>query len=157
MALEIRIAKPEEAGIIYEIIQLAFAEYLDVIPVAPEASKETLLELQAQIDTGCVLVALETTNLIGTVRYQLFDDYLHVGRLAVLPVYRGRGVGLALMKYLEELAPNLDRRVLRLSTRQSMPNNLAFYERLGYKITKIEPYSKGPDMNVWFMKDLDRK
>ena len=154
MQLEIRLAKSEEANLIHEIIRQAFAEYVGVIPVPPEASQETLEELQAVIATGNVLVALDGSTVIGTVRYHLYPDFLHVGRLAVLPTYRGQRIGVALMEYLEELAPRLGRRILRLSTRQSMPHNLAFYQRLGYQITKIEPYAKGPDINVWFAKEL---
>lgn len=154
MNLQIRLAKIDEAAAIYQIIQVAFAEYDGKIPVPPEASQETLAEAEVAAASGRVVLALDGTIPIGTVRYHLYPDYLHVGRLAVLPTYRGCGVGAALMKYLEELAPTLGRTVLRLSTRQSMPGNLAFYERLGYQVTKIEPYPKGPDTNVWFAKEL---
>lgn len=154
MNLQIRPAKNEEAPLIYQIIQAAFAEYAGKIPVPPEAIQETLAEIEAAIKTGNVILALDEVTPIGTVRYHLYPDYLHIGRLAVLPSYRGCGVGVALIKYLEELAPSLGRTVLRLSTRQSMSNNLVFYVRLGYSVTKIEPYPKGPDVNVFFAKDL---
>ena len=40
------------------------------------------------------------------------------------------------------------------STRLSMPGNVTFYERLGYRVTGTEPHKKGPDIIVWFEKEL---
>jgi ribosomal protein S18 acetylase RimI-like enzyme len=81
-------------------------------------------------------------------------DCLYVGRVAVLPSHRGRQVGAALMAHIEALAPSLGRTVLRLGTRESMPSNLAFYQRLGYRIASMEPHTRGADVVVWFEKDL---
>lgn len=131
MLLEIRLARIEETAIIHQIIQVAFAEYVGVIAVVPEASLEILAEVEMDTTCGKVILALTGTTAIGTVHYHLYPDHLHVSRLAVLPNYRGCGIGIELMHYLEKIAPTLGRNVLRLSTRQSMPANLAFYKKLG--------------------------
>ncbi|MFO1412860.1 MAG: GNAT family N-acetyltransferase [Burkholderiales bacterium] len=54
----------------------------------------------------------------------------HIGRLAVLSEWRGRGVGAALLAHLTELARQRgDRRVLLNAQVQAMP----FYARYGYE------------------------
>lgn len=54
----------------------------------------------------------------------------HIGRLAVLSEWRGRGVGAALLAHLTELArARGDRRVLLNAQVQAMP----FYARFGYE------------------------
>jgi predicted N-acetyltransferase YhbS len=154
--ITIRPATPADAPIIHAIIQAAFAEYIGTIPVPPGALAETLPEVEAAVAAGCVFVAWDGAQAVGTARYDVEPDCLYVGRVAVLPGHRGRRVGAALMVHLEELAPSLGRTVLRLGTRQSMPGNLAFYSRLGYRITATEPHSRGPDVVVWFEKAVEK-
>ncbi len=100
------------------------------------------------------MLAYDGAQAVGSVRYEVRPDCLYVGRLAVLPSHRGRGVGAALMQFAESLAPGFERSKVYLGTRASMPGNIAFYERLGYRIVKREPHPRGPDINVWFEKEL---
>jgi len=58
------------------------------------------------------------------------------------------------MDYMEKLALSLDRATVKLGTRRSMPGNIAFYKRLGYRVFSTEPHKKGPDTIVWFEKEL---
>lgn len=152
--ITIRPATPADASIIHAIIQAAFAEYIGAIPVPPAALDETLAECAADVAVGGVFVAWDGDQAVGTARYHLEPDCLYIGRVAVLPSHRGRSVGAALMTHIEALAPHLGRTILRLETRQSMPSNLAFYQRLGYRITATEPHARGPDVVLCFEKDL---
>src|SRR5262245_35630088 len=157
MELEIRPANLEDAAALHHIVQAAFAEYDGVLEVRPSALTETLEEVQQAIEEGGVLLAWDGDVAVGTVRYELNPDHLYVGRLAVLPSHRRRRVGIALMRYIEGLAATLDRTRIELCTRQSMQSNLAFYERLGYHIFKTEAHPRGPDVTVWFAKEMRAK
>ncbi len=154
MELDIRPATPDDAAVLHEIVQSAFAEYDGVLVVRPRALGDTPEEAKRAIAEGGVLLAWDSDQAVGSVRYEIQPDCLYVGRLAVLPSHRRRGVGIALMKYVENLAPKMGRSRVALWTRQSMPSNLAFYSRLGYRVEKTEPNSRGPDTNVWFVKDI---
>jgi ribosomal protein S18 acetylase RimI-like enzyme len=151
--IEIRPATPGDAEALHSIVQSSFAEY-SLLAVLPSALSETLQEVEAAIQEGNVFLAFTDEHAVGTVRYQLEGDHLYVGRLAVLPEYRRHGVGAALMQHLEALAPMLGKTRMRLGTRQSMPVNLAFYERLGYRIVSREQHLRGPDVWVWYEKEL---
>lgn len=154
MSYDIRYATPEDAPLLHSIIQAAFAEYRGTIPVPPGALGETLEEVEKAIAKGTALLAYDGDVAVGTARYEVRPDCLYVGRLAVLPSHRGRGVGAELMLFVEGLAPGFERDRIYLGTRTSMPSNIAFYERLGYRIVKSEPHPRGPDVNVWFEKEL---
>lgn len=154
MELEIRPATRDDAARLVQIVQSAFVEYDGVLAVRPMALSETLEEAERAIEDGGVLLALDGDKAVGTVRYELRSDCLYLGRLAVLPSHRRRGVGAALMNYIESLAPTAGYSRIELCTRQSMPGNLAFYSRLGYHIDRTEPNKRGPDTNVWFAKEI---
>ena len=152
--MEIKQATPQDAELLHSLVQEAFAEYRTTMVVPPSALAETLEEVRAAIETGQVFLAWDGPEAVGTVRYEVHPDYLYVGRLAVPPRYRGRGVGAALMVRLEELARDKGLPKVRLGTRQSMPGNLAFYSRLGYTVVERVPHTAGPDFWVWFEKEL---
>jgi len=154
MTLEIRPATILEAATVRAIIQAAFAEYEDTIPVPTSASAETIAEAEVDIAEGRVFLAVAGEKAVGTVRYKLYPEYLYVGRLAVLPLYRGKGIGVALMEFLENLASTLGRNSVQLGTRASMSGNLAFYKKLSYEIVSTEPHPRGPDTIVWLVKYL---
>jgi ribosomal protein S18 acetylase RimI-like enzyme len=155
--MEIRQAQLDDAEAVHRVVQEAFGEYLAVVPVSLSALEETLEDVQREVSGGRVLVAVDGTEVAGTVRYELKPDALYVGRLAVLPSYQGRGVGVALMTYVEGLAPTLGRTRIQLATRQSVPSNISFYKRLGYTITERVPHPRGPDITVWFEKEVDSR
>lgn len=58
---------------------------------------QTLEELVEEWRVGVVLKALDGQTLAGTVRAHHAEGTAHIGRLAVLPQWQGRGYGSALM------------------------------------------------------------
>ena len=152
--MEIKQADIDDAEAVYAVVQAGFGEYRDALPVPVSALDETMEDVRREISGGHVLLATEDGEAVGTVRYELRPDHLYVGRLAVSPAYRRRGVGAALMTYIEKLAPTLGHTRIRLATRQSMPSNLLFYEQLGYKVIQRLAHERGPDIAVWFEKEV---
>jgi predicted GNAT family N-acyltransferase len=83
-----------------------------------------------QFDEDCLhLLALDDDGRpIGTAR--LLQDG-HIGRMAVLKEWRGRGVGAALLKYLLREA---ERRLLVVAIINSQSYATGFYARFGFKL-----------------------
>jgi ribosomal protein S18 acetylase RimI-like enzyme len=169
MSIFFRHATESDAEAVHNLIQAAFAEYIDTIVVPPGALSDTLEYTREAISEGRTVLAflgdLDWTDgdfdysqaaLAGTARYEPRDNYLYVGRVAVHPDYRRHGIGKALMEYIERIASTSGYTRLYLETRASMPGNLAFYERLGYAIVKEEDHPRGPDINVGFEKPISR-
>ncbi len=63
--------------------------------------------------------------------------YLYVGRVSVLPAFRGRGVATALMAWCERLAVDRGLHEVRLWVRLGLVRNEALYRRLGYLPTGL--------------------
>ncbi len=63
--------------------------------------------------------------------------YLYVGRVSVLPAFRGRGVATALMAWCERLAVDRSLHEVRLGVRLGLVRNEALYRRLGYLPTGL--------------------
>jgi ribosomal-protein-alanine N-acetyltransferase len=79
-----------------------------------------------------VIVARDGRRLAGFASMQYLDRHAHLTLLAVRPGYRQRGIGRALVDWLEACARTAGVFEVRLELRISNAAALAFYERLGY-------------------------
>jgi GNAT superfamily N-acetyltransferase len=96
---------------------------------------ETVADLAERQRDGVVLVALEGDTFVGSVFGVRKDDGLYLSRMAVLPAYRKRGVGRALIGAAENEARRAGLVRLTLRVRQSLPGNLAYFASLGFERT----------------------
>jgi ribosomal protein S18 acetylase RimI-like enzyme len=148
--LHVRQASLEEAQLVHEIMRAAFAELRGALPVESGAHSEAVDDvLDVMRRGGAVLCFLDETA-VGSARFTLEDDEMYVGRVAVLPSHRRRGIASAMMRYLEQQAASLGKRVVRIGVRDSLPSNVGLYQALGYELVSIEPHPRGPD-RVWTM------
>ncbi|PRY15103.1 GNAT family N-acetyltransferase [Kineococcus rhizosphaerae] len=93
--------------------------------------REDLDGVRAAIASQVVLVALEATRLVGSVRVRLDGRVGHVGRLAVAPDRQRLGIGTRLLAAVEEAAPQ-EVRELRLFTGADSAETVTRYGRAGY-------------------------
>ena len=100
---------------------------------------ETLPQLTASLaGAGAVLTARQGGRLIGSVRGHAYADGVwHVGRLMVAPDRQRCGIGGALLRRIETLAPPSTTQI-RLVTGAASRPNIGFYRRLGYRVTSNE-------------------
>lgn len=88
------------------------------------------LEMDSLDESSFHLVAACPAGIVGTARlYPESGDTWHVGRVAVLLVWRGRGVGEGLMDLAAATARERGAKELTLNAQLSV---IPFYERLGY-------------------------
>ncbi len=81
------------------------------------------------------LVTDDEGNPAGAGRFRVVDSYGKVERICILPEYRSKGVGNALMKAIEQFALSQQIEILKLNAQnQAIP----FYEKLGYAVTSDE-------------------
>lgn len=73
---------------------------------------------------------------VGVAFYQPQGGQVYFSRLSVLPTFRNRGVGRALIEYVERRALETGAAGVRLGVRLQLPHLIARYERLGYCIAK---------------------
>lgn len=89
----------------------------------------------------------------GIMRYG--DDDAHLDLLAVRPDCRGRGLGRALIEWLEKPALVGGSTAVFLEVRESNRGGRAFYERLGYRtLGRLERYYQGREAAIRMGREL---
>jgi ribosomal-protein-alanine N-acetyltransferase len=102
-----------------------------------------------------VAVAHDGGRIIGFGIARYRPDEAHIALFAVERASRRRGVGTALIKWIEDTALTAGIGVIYLEARLNNVTGRAFYRKLGYREIRIEPgmYS-GIESGVRLAKDL---
>ncbi len=79
------------------------------------------------------MIAFLGPEAVGCVFYWLEDTQIYLGRLAVLPQHRKRGVARALIGYVEQRARLRGIPRVQLGTRIILARLRAYYAQLGYR------------------------
>lgn len=138
-----------------DIMLAAYAEYRGVLPVDSGAHAETLDDVMADMRRGGAALAYDGVAPVGSARFRSDADLLYVGRLAVLPSHRRRGVASAIMRFLERVAADGGHAGLTVGVRESLPSNVELYRGLGFGVTAIDPHPGGADRVLTMVKRLD--
>jgi len=91
------------------------------------------------IDKGRFLLAEEAGVLGGCIYVELHDDRAYFGLLSVDPRQQKHGIGRQLVRAAEEFAWNAGARYMDLTVVNLRTELPAFYEKLGYTVTGVEP------------------
>jgi ribosomal protein S18 acetylase RimI-like enzyme len=141
----------DEAPLVRSIMRQAFAEYDGSLAVSSGANAESLAEVETAMREGGAVLAFDDEQGIGSARFSFEPDALYVGRVAVLPTHRRRGVASAMMRFLEDVARHQQRHAIYIAVRESLPSNVQLYQSLGYEVVSIDPHPRGAD-RVWTMR-----
>ena len=132
-AIEMRLARPEDAGAIRDLTREAYAKWVPLIGREPMPMVADYDEAVKHHRFDLVYVAGALAALIETVDE---GDQLLIENVAVRPAFQGRGLGSRLMAHAETIAGALGRTRLRLYTNKLMAENIALYLRLGYRVDR---------------------
>jgi GNAT superfamily N-acetyltransferase len=135
-AMEIRPAEWHDLRAIKEIVEAAYAKYVERIGARPGPMEVDYGEALARAD---VFAAVADETVVGLSVLASQSDHLLIENVAVLPNHQGRGFGGALLAHAEGWARRLGHRQLRLYTHESMVENIALYEGLGYREERRGP------------------
>lgn len=113
--------------------QVAYSKYIKRIGKAPAPMNA---DFATQIERGLVYIALHARQFAGYVVFFPEGDHLHLDAVAVLPEHSGKGVGKALIRYVEQVARRDGFKAVELYTNEAMIENLAMYPKLGYQETQ---------------------
>ncbi|WP_187345206.1 GNAT family N-acetyltransferase [Cystobacter ferrugineus] len=156
-AFSTRWAIPEDAAAVWAVQQAAFLPLAQRLPSRPTALGEDEACWRQHLECAprrTVVVHVEG-ELVAAGRVDGAVPQGELKRIAVHPAWQSRGVGRRLVEALESHARELGFVRLRAGTRRRLPDNRAFYERLGYRVVALEPYPPGiDDHTVWMEKDL---
>ena len=134
--MTIREATLDDAPTLLALMVAAFAEYEGVLDPPSGAHGETIATVVKKLSLGGGALALVDGEPAGFAFYEPDGDLLYFGRLSVLPGFRNRGVGRALLDYVEQRARRNGAAGVSLGVRLQLPHLVERYERLGYRITE---------------------
>ncbi|BCB02111.1 ribosomal protein S18-alanine N-acetyltransferase [Bacillus sp. KH172YL63] len=96
-------------------------------------SRDAFLNEIEQNHLSTYLVAEEDERVVGYCGVWLVVDEGHITNVAVLPDYRGRGVGEALMRKLMDVAGECGARTMTLEVRVTNGAAQHLYRKLGFQ------------------------
>ena len=141
LAVEIRLACPEDSTDISTILRESFAEYEPYYTEAAfEATTTSPDGVLKRMKEGPTWVAAQGGRIVGTVSILLTDKGVYIRGMAVPPAKRGRGVGRLLLEHIEAYASARQIRRLFLSTTPFLTEAISLYEHHGFRRTDDGPY-----------------
>ncbi len=124
--MEFRAALGPDADRLREIARAAYAQYVPRIGREPAPMVE---DFAARIAEGVVTVLEVGGAVVGYAVAFPKAGALQIENIAIDPAFQGRGFGAAFMGHLEA-----GQSCITLYTNATMVENIAFYQRLGYKV-----------------------
>ena len=143
---------PEAVGLINEL-----DEYLNQLPY-PEHSRHAYSIDKLVREGVAFFVAHYEGNSAACGGIKLFDgEYGEVKRMYVRPVYRGLGLGKAMLNHLAEYARERQVNLLRLETGIFQTEAIGLYDRYGFeRRSPFGDYVADP-MTLYFEKSIALK
>lgn len=105
-----------------------------------------------QGDSGLFVVASDGGAVVACAGVRFVAAVGELTKVFTLPERRGRGVGSALLRHVEEVCRERGITSLRLDTRAELAEACALYERLGF--VQVAPFTDDPHSDRWYAKVL---
>lgn len=132
-SLRLRTASAADAERLSRLIVLAFSAYEIRLDPPSSALKETPDAIREKLGTHGAALAESDGEAVGCVLFTPEDeDALYIGRLAVDPSWRRRGVARALIAHAEAEARRRGLGRLRIQVRIPLVDNQALFRSCGF-------------------------
>lgn len=138
--LNFRAALPEDATTIRTLVRAAYAKWVPVIGREPKPMSADYEHTVREHDFALLCNGEEIAGLIETMTR---EDHVWIENVAVSPAHQGMGLGRRLLRHAEEIAEQCGLIKLSLLTNAAFEANVILYEKLGYVVTRREPFLGG--------------
>ena len=133
--VQIRPAKLSDIPAISNLLQVAFADYYNVLGVKIKTSNETYEEIEKDIEEKQVYIA--TANMfmvVGTIRFHKLGNICYISRFGVLPKWQSTGTGGLLLKQAEKYCIENNLSAMCLHTATKLSKQVRYYYKQGFYI-----------------------
>jgi ribosomal protein S18 acetylase RimI-like enzyme len=153
-SIKIRTAVAAEAGIVLGVMRRAFGEYRGRLEPESSVFAETVPAIAVKLAGGGGFLAEQAGRAVGCVIVEDLGDRAYLGRLAVDPALRGRGLGRRLAVAAEGFARRRGRPAIELNVRIALAGNIALFESLGYRETERRAHPGWPEPTYVVMEKM---
>ena len=137
----IRLAEPEDAERIASVLSKSFIQHVSSYTrEAYEATVPDSEQIVLRLSEGPVWIAVQASEVVGTVSVVHKGDALYIRSMAVVPAARGHGVGELLLRHVESFAAEHGYARLVLSTTPFLNSAIRLYENFGFRRNESEPH-----------------
>jgi ribosomal protein S18 acetylase RimI-like enzyme len=140
---ELTIRESRDPGVlprVLEVLQAAFARHDGRIDPPSGVQSETVESLAGRFPEDTLLLAELGGQVVGCVWCHPAGDDVYIGRLAVDPRQLGLGVGRALLEASIDWSRARGAASMSLGVRVELVENIAFFERHGFRIAGTESH-----------------
>ena len=138
--ISFRPLSPADADDTARVIRAAFAAQPRFTTPPSSALRETDETVAAKIAAGGGIGAFAGGALVGAILWEIKAGALHVGRVCVVPGWRGRGLAGALVEACEGEAGRRGLARMTLRVRLELPENERLFERLGFERRALDAH-----------------
>jgi GNAT superfamily N-acetyltransferase len=118
------------------LLRSAFAALADLDPPSG-ALVETVESLTRRLGVETLVTARDKARIVGCLFCTPRNQSLYLGRVAVDPAARRRGIGSALIEAASDEARQANLARLILGVRVALPENRRFFERCGFRAVGV--------------------
>ncbi|MEM8686861.1 MAG: GNAT family N-acetyltransferase [Pseudomonadota bacterium] len=147
--MEIRPATPQDIRQVKACAEAAYEVYVAAIGKKPAPM---VADFAAAQTAGQLHVAEASGEVAGFVVFYDRSDHVHLENVAVSPGHQGKGIGRALVDFVERDARARGIATIELYTNVKMSGNLTLYPALGY--TEVGRWNEDGFDRVFFRKLL---
>jgi DNA-binding MarR family transcriptional regulator/GNAT superfamily N-acetyltransferase len=150
--VEVRVCDPRHRDARF-CLQTYFEEIAERFSDGYDPTVSPVADAEMSPPAGFLLVASLHNEPVGCGALIFHPDAVGmVKRMWVAPSVRGLGLGRRLLHELEDRARAEGVRLMRLETRDELPEAIRMYETSGYR--EVEPFNDEPYAHHWFEKPL---
>ncbi len=131
-ALHLRLATLTDAAAVADLVRLAFSQQSVETNPPSSALKETPGTITRELEHGGGAVVHRDGALVGAVLWREEERSLYVGRLAVHPAHRRRGIARLLMAEAEREARRRGLTRMHLGVRLALEDNRRLFLSCGF-------------------------
>ncbi|MBS0533526.1 MAG: GNAT family N-acetyltransferase [Proteobacteria bacterium] len=144
-----RLTDPARAEELLALVQATFGA-LDIDPPSG-VLKETAADFAARLQSETCFVIEQGGRIVASVFCIPQGDALYIGRLAVAPDQRRRGLAGALVDAAKREARRLGAKRVTLRVRISLADNVALFQRHGFAIVAEDTHAGYPGPTQYAM------